>query len=569
MKLLFTLFTVLLFGINANAQLKITEISYNPPESGTDSLEYVELHNTSDIAIDLSGYIIADNNMDTLTGGMVPAGGYIITASNVSAISDIFGISALSTPNIALRNGGERVAILDPQGNELDAVEFSPDAPWPTFMDGTAGEGASIELCNLEANGNDGANWRAADNDLGIMLNGKAIKGTPAAANTTTCDIQPDIVSTTGNVFIPADITINVGETVVWANEGGFHNINGSLAAYPNNPEPFSNGVPSPDSWTFEHTFTIPGVYGYRCDPHFTLNMVGTITVVGEPDPIFPMYDIATLTTNGADGVADSLGVAAAIEGVSYGTNFRVGGLQFTIIDANGDGMGVFSNAEDFGINYEEGMELRVNGTVTQFSGLTQIEVASIEVLSTGNTLIQPVEITALGEDTESQFVAPAGELTFVDPSAWGNGNTSGFNVEMTDGTNTYNLRIDNDSPLFTADIPITPAMVVGIGGQFDNSNPFTDGYQLAPRYESDFTPIVGTSDELAAEVTIYPNPVVDKLNIKTDVTIDQLQVTNALGQVILTTRGANRLDVSGLDTGVYYLRVTSDGKSKVVPFTR
>ena len=569
MKSKITLLFCLLAVLTANAQLKITEISYNPPESGTDSLEYIEIYNTSDIEINLAGYMIADNSIDTLTEGFIPAGGYVIAASNVAAINAVFGIDALETLDIALRNGGERIAIMDPQGNELDAVEFSPDAPWPTFMEGTAGEGASIELCNLEANGDNGNNWRAANNDLGITINDKAVKGTPGAANTTTCEVQPDILATSGNVFVPADITINVGETLIWGNAGGNHNVNGSLAVFPDNPEGFSNGPASGDAWTFEHTFTIPGVYDYRCDPHFTLGMTGTVTVVGEPVLTYPMYDIATITTNDSDGVADSLNILASIVGVAYGTNFREGGLQFTIIDENGDGMGVFSDSDDFGITYEEGTEYKIDGMVTQFSGLTQIEVDAIEVVSTNNTLIEPVEINGLGEDTESQFVTPSNPLTFVDESDWGNGNTSGFNIEMTDGTTVYNLRIDNDSPLFTADLPATPAMVIGIGGQFDGSIPHTDGYQLAPRYESDFIPLVATTDELAAEVSIYPNPVSDKLFIRSDVKLEQIEVTNAVGQLIMTTEGTDRLDVSTFENGLYFLKVISEGKYKVLSFTK
>ena len=54
MKKFFTLLTICFFAWQATqAQLVITEISYNPPESGTDSLEYIEIFNsgTSDINV--------------------------------------------------------------------------------------------------------------------------------------------------------------------------------------------------------------------------------------------------------------------------------------------------------------------------------------------------------------------------------------------------------------------------------------------------------------------------------------------------------------------------------------
>ena len=84
-------------------------------------------------------------------------------------------------------------------------------------------------------------------------------------------------ISVQSNSFTPSNLTIEVGDEVVWTNIGGSHNVNGTLATYPNNPEGFGNNVGS--GWTFSHTFTLPGTYDYRCDPHVNLGMIGVITV--------------------------------------------------------------------------------------------------------------------------------------------------------------------------------------------------------------------------------------------------------------------------------------------------
>ena len=57
------------------------------------------------------------------------------------------------------------------------------------------------------------------------------------------------IVNTVGNTFSPSNISISLGDTVTWINGGGFHNVNATLATYPNNPEGFGNNVSS--GWTF------------------------------------------------------------------------------------------------------------------------------------------------------------------------------------------------------------------------------------------------------------------------------------------------------------------------------
>ena len=44
-------------------------------------------------------------------------------------------------------------------------------------------------------------------------------------------------MSNNSNNFIPSNLPIDVGDTLVFSNAGGYHNVNGTLATYPNNPE--------------------------------------------------------------------------------------------------------------------------------------------------------------------------------------------------------------------------------------------------------------------------------------------------------------------------------------------
>mgnify|MGYP003975065633 CR=1 FL=1 len=99
------------------------------------------------------------------------------------------------------------------------------------------------------------------------------------------------IINTAGNTFVPATLSVNIGDTVIWNNTGGFHNVNATLATYPSNPEGFGNSIGS--GWTFQWIFTIPGQYNYQCDPHVGLGMVGVINVVA---PITPLISSITYT---------------------------------------------------------------------------------------------------------------------------------------------------------------------------------------------------------------------------------------------------------------------------------
>ena len=100
--------------------------------------------------------------------------------------------------------------------------------------------------------------------------------------------IQHQVTATVGNNFAPANLTINLGDTVIWSNVGGgFHNVNASQAIYPNNPESFLNSTtPTNGNWTFQWVFTIAGTYDYQCDPHAGMGMVGEINVIAPVTPL-------------------------------------------------------------------------------------------------------------------------------------------------------------------------------------------------------------------------------------------------------------------------------------------
>ena len=77
--------------------------------------------------------------------------------------------------------------------------------------------------------------------------------------------------------FSPKELTITVGDQVIWTNTGGSHNVNGTQTTFPNNPDSFGNDVGT--DWTFNRTFMVAGTYDYQCDPHAAFGMVGKIIV--------------------------------------------------------------------------------------------------------------------------------------------------------------------------------------------------------------------------------------------------------------------------------------------------
>ncbi|MFT4534991.1 MAG: plastocyanin [Saprospiraceae bacterium] len=556
-----------------SAQLVISEISYNPPESGTDSLEYIELYNETNATINLAGYIIEDNNPDTIVVGSIPAGEYRILAINPTAIMTVLGVEAIEIERIATNNGGERIAISDPNGNLIDEVTYDDEGDWPGFDDGTDGAGATIELCDVTLDNSDGNNWGVSTNDLGVMVNGISFLGTPNAANSSSCEFVPDhIVEVSNNKFTPKDLVINEGESVRWMNVQGFHNVNGSLAAYPNNPEGFSNGNAASAPWTFDFTFNVVGVYDYHCDPHEGLGMVGTVTVMGEVEPTIPVYDIGLVNTIDADGLPDSAGVQCIVEGVVHGANLSGSGLQFALIDDSGDAISLFAGM-DLGYAYAEGDLIKVTGFIGHFNGLLQTSANAVEFVSSGNTLQLIDNVGVLDESTESKLVQTV-PVRFTDVSQWDNSGSS-FNVDFeAENGVIFTARIDGDTEIAGSDIPAFGTgtaydlLVTGIGGQFDNSVPHDEGYQMFPRYIDDFSTFLSV-EELEGEFSVYPNPVSDVLNIGSDRDIDTYAIYNNLGQQISKGNFQTRIDVRDLSSGIYRITLLADDQAKVLTFVK
>ena len=95
------------------------------------------------------------------------------------------------------------------------------------------------------------------------------------------------LVGGSSDVFTPATLTINAGDTVNFHNIGGYHNVNGNLTTYPSNPVPFDGpnaGVAWYSNWWYTVVFNTAGTYDYQCDPHVNMGMVGQIIVQNRAD---------------------------------------------------------------------------------------------------------------------------------------------------------------------------------------------------------------------------------------------------------------------------------------------
>lgn len=177
----------------------ITEIMYNPPEAGNDTLEFVELYNPSlTQPISMDGYFFSSGFSFTFPSNFVLGPNqYVVVCGDSLIFEAAFGVQAFEWDGATtqLSNSGEAIALRHPSIGLIDTVMYDDVAPWPT---GANGQGYSLVLCDPTADNNVAANWTLSENNTGIVVNAKTIYADPGqAATCTLTGVADDNVITT------------------------------------------------------------------------------------------------------------------------------------------------------------------------------------------------------------------------------------------------------------------------------------------------------------------------------------------------------------------------------------
>lgn len=554
---------VLLFTlVSLRAQIVITEIMYNPPPSGPDTLEYVEIFNNSGTPVNLSGWNFTQGfNFTFPDGTFIGPGGYLVIAQNAPYFESKFGFAPLAMgAGSALTNTGEDIELRDAGGTVQDLVDYLPTAPWPTAANGG---GPSMVLCDPNTDNNTGGAWQAASTSAGFSIAGTEVFANPGQASQ--CGGGSALVAADDDLVVTAGVAADLN---VLSNDFILNQVEslmildlptqGSATVNPDNTIHYTSSAGN--CGEDEFTYVV-------CDA--TICDTATVTIDLR---CYPVYSIAQVTGETATGVADSLGVSVELEGIVYGVNLRpinnsVAALLFTLIDASGNGIAVSSLNGNYGYTVQQGDRIKVRGTIGQFSGQTEIQPDVIIYVSSNNPLLAPMVVTEPSEATESKLIK-INNLHFVDPAEWTTGvGTSGFNVRAVSDdhpNDTIQIRIDRDVETYNAPIPAEPFNLTGIGGQFDSSSPFDAGYQILPRYNADISTLNSSKEaDFSSFVVLSPNPVTDLLRVASTISFDRIVLTGANGQMLEKFERPDlsvEIMMNKLPVGVYFLQFQQGG---------
>lgn len=562
----FSLFIVLSYF--ASAQMLISGIFDAQP--GSSGAKGYELYATNDIA-DLSIYGLGLASNGTGSNGQdysfpaqaLSAGTFIYVAADSTRFHDFFGFPADFISDVCNINGDDAIELY---ANDMLIDVFGEvdvdgtDTDWE-YLDGWAyrklGTTAAptFMLNNWTYSGIDalqgGATNAEAPTPFPIGTYSLSANAIVAVDDFVETDINTPVeIPFLNNDIIPANTSLDIS-IITTSETNGSIDLNNNTYIYTPN-----DGYCGEDQYLYQIcTLNDPN----NCSE-------ATIFITVKCPSEYPAYDIATVRSNDANGIPDSLGVTCQLEGVVYGVNIKNdGGLSFVIIDGNGDGIVAYSDSENFAYEVNEGDVVSVQGTIGQFNGLAEIILDGVDLLSSTGVLADPIVVSALNESTESQLVR-LDNVQFVDEDQW-DPMGSGFNVDVTNGVDTFQVRIDNDVELF--DFQAYPEgaqyTIQGLGGQFDFNAPYDEGYQILPRYAEDiFIPTNTTTISWAKDINIFPNPVKKDLFVKMPTALDALFISNAAGQRLVEIKQPQLLEiinVNALSAGAYTITFVKNNK--------
>ena len=155
-----------------------------------------------------------------------------------------------------------------------------------------------------------------------------------------------DVSITDDKDFLPEDLTINVGDTVVWTNnDDSPHTVTAD-------DDEFNSGNLA-EGATWSYTFTEAGTYDYHCNYHSS--MTGSVTVV-DPEIVWTDYDFSKV-----DSTVASLIIGFAFDGYPiYGAYGTIDG-EVTLMRSNyvlKDGETGYNGIDDYVYSADNGGHL-------------------------------------------------------------------------------------------------------------------------------------------------------------------------------------------------------------------
>ena len=142
----------------------INEINYHSSDD-FNTEDWVELYNNSEDIIDLSNWLIMDDNDNIFIiseSTLIDPDSYIVLSQDI----DSFNVFYTEVENVignlgfGFSSSGDSLKLFNSENELMDLVEYDDEIPWPNEPDGN---GPTLELIDPFSDNNLAENWQASE----------------------------------------------------------------------------------------------------------------------------------------------------------------------------------------------------------------------------------------------------------------------------------------------------------------------------------------------------------------------------------------------------------------------
>lgn len=424
------------------------------------------------------------------------------------------------------------------------------------------------------------------------------------------------VVNTSNFQFAPANITIQLGDTVMWQWVSGFHNTTSSVV--PGGAVPWAAPLNS-GATSFTYVPSKVGTYNYTCTFHSGV-MVGSIIVICPPAAVSIVASGPTTFCKGGSVVLSATPSTGTFQWKKNGVNIPLansssytvnatGNFPYTVMYTNACGNTALSNAIQ--VNVKSNPTI----TISPSSAILCPPVTSATLNATGGSISYTWSPAAsLNQTTGSPVIAtPIASTTYTVTGTSANGCTATKTARVTVKPKPVNLSSFNITASGASVKWDTVACAIGytlqyrvVAGAWTTINITTNtptraitGLSMSTVYEwrvrakypnatfSAYTSIATFSTLLpkqglnivsaSNDLHIFPNPATEKLNVEFPFGDDNavIKIVNSLGQTMMeqntnvNDEQSVEIKLSQLPTGVYMVAVYNGDKQYLARFIK
>jgi hypothetical protein len=579
-KLYFLLLTILMSLFSFG---QATDLYFSKYGEGSSNNKFLEIYNGTGVAVDLSNYSVelyangaatASNTQIFTAGTMIAAGDVYVLRNSGAALAAILNASDISS-SVCNFNGDDAIA-LKKLGAVIDVIGqigTDPGTSWPVAgttvgtVDHTLIRKLSVcspNAVNLSSFGTDVTNseWivYGIDAELGQLGSYAGCSSTPSLTIS-----SPSNATIFNPLTSTVDITLAINNFNVANGTGDGHihyTVNGGAVVMKYDTTPIAIPVTAGTSYTVAIQLVN--------NSHQPLSPAVGVTVTFTVDSFVTVADLAALRAHVAANGAGKYYQVSSSPVVTYTRTTRnqkyvqdtSGGI---LIDDNVTAPGVITTSVTAG-DAISGLK----GQSVLFSGLLQLTpLANVTVASSGNTVTpQVVTIAELNNASaitagtyESELVQINGVTFDTTTATFPLSTAAAANINLTIGSEVLTFRTAfSEADYMGTAKPTSATNIIALVGRFNATA------QVTSRNLTDLNaPLSSSSFDNINGLTMYPNPLSgNTLYLTSNANAAMsVQIFDLLGKEVMKANVVNNaVNVSGLNAGVYMVKVTEEGKT-------